>query len=509
MNENQTKKTQDDLSHLPLRRREDAIKQQEQKKKARIYAVVALVTVVIVAALLIWDSGIVQRSAGAYEVNGQSYSATDVSYHYYNEYSSIASYASYYGLDTSLPLDEQEYAEDMTWHDYFLSSALSTLDEMAALTSEAKAEGYTISAEGQANIDSMLESVASAAVTYGVDEATYLTYCYGRYMNSSAFKNAVTDQCFAQDYAQHKVNNFEITESDMAAYYAENKASLDNFDYEAYLVSIDLPTEYDEEGNPIDFVPAQLEAAQAQLEINAGKLEEAMKAGDSETVSSLVTELSASDLSSLSSGSLSYYDFGQWLAEEGRQAGDVTKVALNRTDSTDTEYLYGYYVVKFNSRELDEYHGIDFYNLLIQADIITSEDGESTSYDWDAAKAEIEALQDEWLAGAADAESFLAMAEEHSDGSTTSYTNTYKGLQNAEVDEWLFSAEHEAGDYAIIQDNTLHGYRLVYVKGYSDLYYWQTIAKSAIQNDRYTEWLASAQEGHEGVSTSFMSYVGQ
>ncbi len=508
MNEKQTKNAQADLGNLSYRRREDAIKQQEQKKKTRLYAIIAIVTAILVAALLIWDSGIIQRTAPAYEVNGQSYSATDVNYYYFNEYSSVAAYASYYGLDTSVALDEQEYAEGETWHDYFLSNALASLDEVAALTKDAKANGYTISEEGQASIDTMLDSISSAAETYGVDEATYLTYCYGRYMTVSAFKSAVTDQYYALDYADYLRENFEITEADMDEYYAENSASLDSFDYEAYLVTIGLTTEYDDEGNAIDFDAAELETAQAALEENAANLEEAMIAGDAEGVESIVSAVSASNLSSLSSSSLTYYEFGQWLAEEGRQAGDVTKVAYNRTNSAGEEYLYGYYVVRYNSRALDEYYGVDFYNMLIQAESVTDEDG-TAAYDWDAAKAEVEALEAEWLAGGGDAESFLTMAEENSDGSTTTYTNTAKDVQTAEVNEWLFGSEHEVGDYAIIEDSTLHGYRMVYFNGYNDLYYWQTIAQTNIESERYTEWLTGVQEGQEGSTTSFMSYVGQ
>ena len=89
-----------------------------------------------------------------------------------------------------------------------------------------------------------------------------------------------------------------------------------------------------------------------------------------------MTETGANDLSNLSSSSLSYYPFGIWLSDEARTAGEVGKVEDTRTDSNDEEYLYGYYVVKFNSRTLDEYNGVDFYNLLIQADKLESEDSD-------------------------------------------------------------------------------------------------------------------------------------
>lgn len=511
---------QDDLSRLSLRRRQEVQEQQEKNKKHRVYAVIAVVAAILVAALLIWDSGVIQRNAPAYTVGGQSYSVTDVDYYFYNEYNNVAAYGEYVGLDTSVSLKEQDYNEDQTWYDYLLEQAYSSLSEVSALTSAAKEDGYTISEEGQANIDQTIESLKSAADQYGITEASYLNYTYGRYMTPSAFKKAVTEYYLAQDYAAHVTDNIEVTEEDMDTYYQENSAALDTFDYEAYLLTIDLETQYDDEGNALDFDPEELAAAQETLKTQANQLKAAVEAGDEDQVASVVAETGASDLSNLSSSSLSYYNFGTWLSDESRKAGDVGLVEETRTDSSGEEYLYGYYVVKFNSRTLDDYHGVDFYNLLIQADAITSDDENTdttstettaaeTEYDWDTALSEIEALEEQWLADGGDAESFLAMAEENTDGSTTTYTNVAKDSQNTEVNDWLFGSEHEVGDYDIIKDETLHGYRLVYFNGYNELPYWQTIAKSALQSERYQDWLAGEKEGQETSSTFLIDYVGK
>lgn len=516
----QSRKDQEDLSGLSLRRRQEVQEKQENAKKYRLYAIIAVITAVLVAALLIWDSGVIQRNFPAYTVNGQGYSVTDVDYYFYNQYNSVAMYGEYYGLDTSVSLKEQEYTDGQTWYDYLMEQTYSALGEVAALTQAAQEEGYTISEEGQANIDSAMESVKSAAAQYGITEGSYLNYTYGRYMTTSAFKKAVTQYYLAQDYADHKTESFEISDEDMNAYYEENAATLDTFDYEAYYLTIGLQTEYDDEGNALDFDPDELAAAQETLEEQADQLQDAMEAGDTDQVAALVSETGASDLSNLSSSSLSYYSFGTWLSDEARTAGEVGKVAETRTDSTGEEYTYGYYVVQFNDRTLDEYYGVDFYNLLIQADAITSEDTDEettettdtaaeTEYDWDTALAEIEDLKAQWEEDGADAESFLAMAEEHTDGSTTSYTHVAKGAQNAEVDEWLFGSQHEVGDCEIIRDETLHGYRLVYFTGYDDLYYWQEVAQSALQAERYQEWLTSATEDLDTTSNFLMDYVGK
>lgn len=521
LSKKQANKAQEDLSNLSLRRRQEVQEQQQKAKKHRIYAVVAVITAILVAALLIWDSGIIQRNAPAYTVSGQNYSVTDVDYYFFNEYNNVLSYASYYGLDTSVSLKEQEISDGQTWYDYLLEQAYSSLSDVSVLTKAAKEEGYTISQEGQENIDNTIASIQSAADQYGITEASYLNYTYGRYMTPSAFEKAVTEYYLAQDYAAHVTDGFEVTEEDMDSYYDENAATLDTFDYEAYLVTINLQTEYDDEGNALDYDPDELAAAQETLKTQADRLQAAMEAGDEEEVASIVSETGANDLSNLSSSSLAYYSFGAWLSAEDRVAGDVGKVEETRTDSNDEEYLYGYYVVKFNSRTLDEYYGVDFYNLLVQAEALTSDDADTadtdettdasteTQYDWDAALEKAQGLEEQWLADGGDADSFLAMAEENTEGSTTSYTNVAKGAQNAEVDEWLFGTQHEVGDYDIIRDETLHGYRLVYFNGYNDLYYWQTIATDAIQSQRYQDWLTAAKEGQEASTTFLMDYVGK
>ncbi len=512
---------QDDLGTMSIRRRQEAEEAAARKKKGRLYLAIGIVVAVLVAALLIWDSGMFQRYAPAYTVGSESFSVTDIDYYFYNEYSSIYTYASYYGLDTDTGLKDQEVSDGMTWYDYILSDVEATLDEVGVLLADAKANNYTISDEAQENIDAVLDDIKTSAAEYGVDQGTYLTYCYGKYMTVSTFKRAVTEYYTAYDYASYLQESYEVTEDDMDEYYQENAASFDDFEYEGYYISLGLTTEYDDDGNALDFDADELAAAQETLEANADALVEVLESGSAladaldsdyeETIAALVEELGASDVSGLSSTTLSYYAFGTWVTDEERTEGEVGKIEVTSTDSNGEEYLSGYYVVRFDSRTLDEYYAPSFYNMLIQADAVESDDDDdsssTTEYDYDTALAEAQALVDEWQENGGSAEDFLTMAEENTDGSTTEYTDVNKGDQNDEVDAWLFDSEHEVGDYDIVQDTTLHGYRVVYFTGYSDLYSWQLDADSAIRSTRYSTWIDESVEAAASSASSFIDDV--
>ena len=509
---NQNKKAsnaQEDLSSLSMRRRQEVLEEQKTRKKTRIYTIVAIVVAILVAALLVWDSGVIQRNATAYKVGDYKFSVADANYYFYTQYNSYAPYGVYYGLDTSVSLKEQEFAEGQTWYDFLLESAESEMQEVAFLCTEAKANSYQLSDEGKATVDDAIQSLKDVAAQSGVSTNTYLNYAYGRYMTLSAYKSVITDQTLAGEYSTYVTDNYDISDEELTTYYEENPLTFDDFDYEAYVLYLGLAADYDDEGNPLDFDPDELAAAEETLSEQAEQLKTVMETGSEEEIAAAVSELGAGDMNGLPSSSLTYYAFGEWLADSSRTAGEVGLVNETSSDSNGEEYVSSIYVVRYNDRSLDEYYGANFYNLLIQANAIENEDPDAeTQYDWDTAKAEIERLEAEWLADGGNADSFLTLAEENTDGSTVEYTHVAKDAQNTEVNDWLFGEEHEAGDYAIIEDSTLHGYRLVYFTGYDEQYYWQVAATNAISSERYNDWISAAKESLVSAETSFIRYVG-
>ena len=102
----------------------------EEQKAARrstlIFTVCAALFVLFVAALFVWNSGVIQRGADAVRINGETYTAADVSFYYYNTRSSIFNSISQ-GMDPGGSMRKQEYAEGQSWFDLILNNAIQSM----------------------------------------------------------------------------------------------------------------------------------------------------------------------------------------------------------------------------------------------------------------------------------------------------------------------------------------------------------------------------------------------
>lgn len=142
----------------------------------------------------------------------------------YDFLSQYGSYAAYFGLDVSKPLDEQYLEEDQTWQQYFLESAIQNWQTYTALALEAEAAGFEMEDEykevlektkgemeesakkaGFATVDEMLADEMGAGVTF----EDYYEYLYIYYTGYSYF-----DHCY---------ESFKPTDDEIDAYFEKNK----------------------------------------------------------------------------------------------------------------------------------------------------------------------------------------------------------------------------------------------------------------------------------------------
>ena len=128
-----------------------AIEVEEQQKKEKrsnaLYTVIGVAFLIVAIMAIVWRSNIIPKTATAATIDGEKYTAGEVSFYYHNSYISLVnsmSYMlSYIGLDTTASLETQTVNETaaallgieagQTWHDYFLDSGLHQLATVQAV----------------------------------------------------------------------------------------------------------------------------------------------------------------------------------------------------------------------------------------------------------------------------------------------------------------------------------------------------------------------------------------
>lgn len=143
-------------------------------------------------------------------------------YGFLNEY---GAYASYFGLDLTKPLDQQQNPDgDFTWQQYFLDYAVDTWHSYQCLQLQGEADGSPMDPEMQAELDSLAEDMAKAAekgkyesveqmiqaeIAPGVTYDDYVQYLTVYYQSISHY--------------MYRSEHLEITDDMIEAYFAENE----------------------------------------------------------------------------------------------------------------------------------------------------------------------------------------------------------------------------------------------------------------------------------------------
>lgn len=189
---------------------------------------IAGVFVIVAAVLLVYNSGVLQRSATAVTINGEKYTAGQVEYFYANVKSSLlkSSYASFYGIDTSKSLDQQVVSDtmktalgiedegDVTWEQYVRDTAVKQLAMYVLTAQEAEANGMGADEHTQEELDATMEELNAAAKQNGYSTKTYLKLIYGKNMTVDTFKEMVQLVDVATHYQSHYAEELTYTVSD-------------------------------------------------------------------------------------------------------------------------------------------------------------------------------------------------------------------------------------------------------------------------------------------------------
>jgi len=528
------------------RRQEEERKAKKEKTIIKTGCILAVVICVCIAAWKFYDN--YQEKHGPYiTVGSHEIQKAEFDYYYYSSLNSFAStygsYLSYFGLDTSKPLDQQYYSDTMTWDDYFQQQAVEQLKNVYALTDEANEKGFEYDASS--DYDDMVTSIKSYADQQGVSEDEYCKSVFGSDATLEGIKPYVEMSGLASAYYNDVKDNIEVTDDEINTYYDENKDNYDSVDYRVCKIEADMP----EEETEAETEAAQTEttsetavtesqtetesetmsaeeseaAAKAEEEAKAAAMADA-KAKADEMLSKIKDEASfekvydkyASDttVDSLNTdkkkSSISPTDVADWLFDAARQAGDTTVIEDTANNA--------YYVVYFKDRYLDHTKTVDVRQILISADTSSADEaetaetettaaGETETAETESAEAQEQAKEDakaaakikaeqilnDWKSGDATEDSFAELANTYSDdtGSNTNgglYEAVKEGQMVTNFNDWCFDASRKPGDTGIVESD--YGYHIIYFIG-DDAEEWHVNIKDTITSNKLNDYMSN------------------
>ena len=144
-----------------------------------------------------------------------------------NFLANYGSYAAYFGLDYTQPLDTQICGiseTQMTWQQYFLSTALANWHNYAALAEEAEVQGFVMDQEYLDMIENLPSSLATDAALQGFATAEeYMAYNVGAGASVAEYQEYMTTYYQGFMYFQDQYEAMVPTMDEMEAYFTEHE----------------------------------------------------------------------------------------------------------------------------------------------------------------------------------------------------------------------------------------------------------------------------------------------
>ena len=482
-------------------------KAQEEKHSNVKYAVVGALSVVLVAFLLVWNTGIIQRNAAAVTVDGEKYSAADVQYY-------LRSLMLQNGISSTSSLKSMTMNSTTgeTMYDYLKSQAVERLVTCAALDKQAAEEGFTMSDDTQTEVDDQLKQLEEQWVSAGYQSRdAFIRANYGPYMTYDRLVELFTRDMLVNEYATQFSDSLSYSDADYEQYYQENANTLDEYTITQFVFNATVDT-VDADGNTIEMTDdekaAALDQAKTEKQAQAQELQSKLEAGEDpaqlaqEYADQLTGDPSISQV--MSGSSVASASYAQWAQDTARQKGDVT---LSEYDAGPSSYYY--YVVRFEGRARNDENTATVRHILVAAD---QDEGasEPTEDQYAAAKTKAEELLDQWKSGAATEESFAELAKANSadTGSAADgglITDIYSGSGYVSTfTDWALDAARQPGDTGIVQNtgSSVKGWHIMYFVGRDGDPVWKLTAKTAMENNDYTQWQNAAKD-KVSYTTSF------
>ena len=275
-------------------------------------------------------------------------------YSFINDY---GAYAAYFGLDFTKPFSEQQCTmeENSTWEEFFLEMALSSWTQMATIELMAEENGFSLSAEQQADLDSLIENLKKNTADYGYKDLTEMVQEeMGKGATAEDYIAYIKLDYLCGAYVSYLREKNAPNAAQLEEYYAANEATIKSkgygkdagrvVDVRHILINPEGGV-LNSDGRTYTYTDAQWEAARQKAQLVYDLWLEGKK--DETSFGELAAKNSAD--SSASAGGLianvlkgkTVEVFDDWIFAEGRKYGDHTLVKT----------VYGYHIIFYVATE--------------------------------------------------------------------------------------------------------------------------------------------------------------
>lgn len=298
----------------------------------------------------------VVATAGEYELTlGQ------LQVYYWMEFrnfmSQYGTYASYFGLDVSQPLDTQMCSgleEARTWQQFFLEGALNSWNNYRAMAAEADANGFELTEQQRAAIDNAAAELEEAAAANGFESGIAMLHSsLGAGAELEDYVYFMELYYKANGYYAQIAQGFEPTDEQMDNYFEEHAEgyAASGITKDTKLVNVRHILVYPEGADGTNLATQEFsEEAWAASEKKAQEILDQFLTGDKteESFAALANEYSEDPGSNTNGGLYENVSegemvaaFNDWCFDAARQVGDTGIVKTN----------YGYHVMYFSGSQ--------------------------------------------------------------------------------------------------------------------------------------------------------------
>ena len=406
----------------------------------------------------------------------------EVAYFFALTFKDYYSYLSYFGVDPSVSLKEQQYTEDSTWFDAFLEEAVKYVQNYLLFCEAALDRGLDLNQDDLDYIAHQKETIAEEAAGYGWDSETYLEQIFGTNISWEILEGAMRKMLLA-DKGWNAVNNeleAAISEEDIQQHFEEEKTEFTYIDY------VDL--NFLDGEKLTDSVKEELLKAFSEATDEASFTKAVIlyvdKTVDEEAIKEAGSSLKyAEELIKANTKSMQMYvksDMMDWAFSDERSSDVFVDAEAN--DGAQHAYLLK------RSPYRDDGTYVNVRHILLMTSTLGSAE---------AARAKAEEIYAKWQTGDKTEDSFADMAMQYSEdtGSASDgglYENVYRGEMVEPFENWCFDSSRKPGDTGIV--DTEFGSHIMYFIS-SDTG-WHLDVLSDLMDEAYAAAVKELREKH-------------